>query len=65
MKKVIGYLVKDNKGEVIGATGSEIEARYIAKKENGIVFKVVTTLILHEDPTTEQTIICDWTTKRV
>ena len=57
MKKVIGYLVKDRNGDVIGATANEGEAIYIAVRLKGIVYKVVTTLISFEDPTTEKTII--------
>lgn len=55
-KKIVGYLVKKN-DEVIGATGNEREAIYIARENNGIVYKVVTTVSPYEDARTEKTIV--------
>ncbi len=60
MKQIIGYLIKKD-GEVIGATGDEREAIYIARNWKGISYKVVTTIDSKADPTTEQTIAYDGT----
>lgn len=60
MKKVVGYLVmKDN--EVIGATGDEREAMYIARTWKGISYRVETAINPKEDPTTERTVAYDGT----
>lgn len=58
MKQIIGYLVRKN-GEIIGATGDEREAIYIARNWKGISYKVVTTIDPKADPTTEQTVAYD------
>lgn len=60
MKQIIGYLVKKD-GEVIGATGDEREAMYIAKNWKGISYKVITTINPMEDPKTEHTVVYDGT----
>ncbi len=60
MKQIIGYLVKKD-GEVIGATGDEREAMYIARNWKGISYKVVTTINPMEDPKTERTVAYDGT----
>lgn len=60
MKQIIGYIVKKD-GEVIGATGDEREAMFIARNWNGISYKVVTTINPKSDPTTEQMIAYDGT----
>lgn len=60
MKKVIGYLVMKG-NEVIGATGDEREAMYIARNWKGISYRVVTTIRPNEDPTTERTVAYDGT----
>ena len=60
MKQIVGYLVKKD-GVVIGATGDEREALYIARTWKGISYKVVTTVSPNEDPTTECTIVYDGT----
>ena len=60
MKKVVGYLVmKDN--EVIGATGDEREAMYIARNWKAISYRVVTTINPKEDLITERTVAYDGT----
>lgn len=52
--KVTGYLViKD--GEIIGATGNEREAMYIARNWKAISYKVDTTINPNENPTTKRT----------
>lgn len=61
MKQIIGYLVKNTEGEIIGATGNEREAMYIAKYWKGISYKVVTTINQNEDPKTEKTVVYDGT----
>jgi len=60
MKKIVGYLVKKD-GEIIGATGDEREALYIARTWKGISYKVVTTINPKEDPITEHTVAYDGT----
>lgn len=60
MKRIVGYLVKKD-GEVIGATGDEREAMYIARSWKGISYKVVTTINPKEDPTTECMVAYDGT----
>lgn len=60
MKKVVGYLVKQD-GEIIGATADEREAIYIARNWNGVVYKVVTTINPKENPVTEQTVVYNGT----
>ena len=60
MKKIIGYLVKRG-NEVIGATGDEREAMYIARNWKGISYRIVTTISPNEDPTTERTVAYDGT----
>lgn len=59
MKQIIGYLVKDENGEVIGATGNEREAMFIAREYNGVVYKVVTTVNPLDNPKTERTVVYD------
>lgn len=61
MKQIIGYLVKDTEGEIIGATGNEREAMHIARNWRGISYKVVTTINPNEDPKTEKTVVYDGT----
>lgn len=60
MKKIVGYLVKKD-GEVIGATGDEREAIYIARNWKAISYKVVTTIDPKADPITEHTVAYDGT----
>ena len=60
MKQIIGYLVKKD-GEIIGATGDEREAMYIARKFKGISYRVVTTVDPKVDPVTETAIAYDGT----
>ena len=60
MKKIVGYLVKKD-GEIIGATGDECYALYIARTWKGICYKVVTTINPKEDPITEHTVAYDGT----
>ncbi len=60
MKQVVGYLVKKD-GEIIGATGDEREAMYIARNWKGVSYKVVTTINPKADPVTETTIAYDGT----
>ena len=60
MKKVTGYLVRQN-GEIIAVTADAREAMYIARNFKGIAYKVVTTIIPMEDPTTETTEFYDGT----
>ena len=60
MFKVTGYLVKKD-GEIIGATGDEREAMYIAREWKGISYRVVTTVDPKVDPVTETTIAYDGT----
>ena len=55
-KNITGYLVRNGKGEIIGATGDEREAIYIARNFKGIVFKIVTTVSPLDNPKTVQTI---------
>ena len=61
MKQVIGYLVKDDRNQVIGATGDEQKAMNIAHNYKGIVYRIVTTIDPLEDPTTERTVVYDGT----
>ena len=60
MKQIIGYLVKKD-GEIIGATGDEREAIYIATNWKGICYKVVTTVSPMEDPKTQTMVKYDGT----
>lgn len=60
MKQIIGYLVKKN-DKVIGATGDEREAMYIARNFRGISYKVVTTISPTDDPVAKHTIAYDGT----
>lgn len=60
MRKFIGYLVEKD-GKVIGATGNEREALYIARSNKAISYKVVTTIRPYEEPITERIVAYDGT----
>ena len=60
MRKVIGYLVKKD-NEIIGATGDEREAMYIARNWKAISYKVITTITPMEDPKTVHVVAYDGT----
>ena len=60
MKQVVGYLIKKG-NEIIGATGDEREAIYIARNFKAISYKVITTVNPLEDPHTEYVISYDGT----